>query len=245
MVPKPTPEETAAACHELMEKNGLKECYLRPVAYRGLGAAGLYPMASAVETVIVCWPWGSYLGQAALDEGVDVKVSSWSRPAPDTHPALAKAGGNYLNSQLMRIEAHDDGYAEAIGLSTGGLVSEGSGQNVFLVRHGELLTPAIDGTILAGITRDCVLRIAQDLQLPVREVPIPREMLYVADEVFLVGTASEVTPVRSVDRVQIGEGVAGPLTRRIQERFTDIVRGRVPDVHGWLDRPVRSAALAR
>jgi branched-chain amino acid aminotransferase len=193
-------------------------------------------MASPVETVIVCWPWGAYLGKAALEQGVDVKVSSWLRPAPNTHPTLAKAGGNYLGSQLMRIEAQENGYDEAIALSTGGLVSEGSGQNVFLLRQGELLTPAVDGTILSGLTRDCVIQIASELDIPVREGPVPRELLYIADEVFLVGTASEITPVRSVDRVQIGDGAVGPVTLRLQERFTDIARGRAPDVHGWLDR---------
>jgi branched-chain amino acid aminotransferase len=242
MKPTPTPQEMAAACHELMERNGLKDCYLRPVAYRGVGAAGLYPMASPVHTVIVTWAWGSYLGAGALEQGVDVKVSSWNRPAPDTHPTLAKAGGNYLNSQLMRMEAQENGYAEAIGLSVGGLVSEGSGQNVFVVRNGELMTPSIDGTILAGITRDCILTMAKDLEIPVREGPIPREMLYIADEVFLVGTATEVTPVRSVDKIQLGDGTAGPITRRIQKRFNEIVRGHAPDVHGWLDRAPRAAA---
>jgi len=242
MVPKPSIEELTAACHELMARNGLRECYLRPVAYRGLGAAGLYPMASAVETVVVCWPWGAYLGKTALEQGINLKVSSWARPAPNTHPAMAKAGGNYLNSQLMRIEAHENGYDEAVALSTHGLVSEGSGQNLFLYRHGELLTPPLDGSILAGITRHCVMQLAHDLDIPVREAPIPRELLYVADEVFLVGTATEITPVRSVDKIEIGEGKAGPVTRRLQEHYSDIVRGRVPDVHGWLDRAPSSAS---
>ena len=243
MEPKPTPQELATACHETMERNGLRECYVRPVAFRGVGAAGLYPLGSPVHTFVICWPWGAYLGKESLDLGVDVAISSWMRPAPDTHPTLAKAGGNYLNGQLMRMEAQQNGFDEAIALSVSGLVSEGSGQNVFAVRQGELITPPIDGTILAGITRDCVITIARDLDIPVREAPVPREMLYIADEVFLVGTASEVTPVRSVDRVQVGEGKAGPVTRRIQERFFDITRGRAPDVHGWLDRLPRSAAV--
>jgi branched-chain amino acid aminotransferase len=232
-----------AACHELLERNGLKECYLRPVAYRGLGTAGLYPMGSPTETVIVCWPWGAYLGAGALEQGVDVKVSTWTRPAPNTHPTIAKAGGNYLSSQLMRIEAQEDGYAEAIGLSVGGLVSEGSGQNVFIIRNGELMTPAIDGTILAGITRECVIQLAQDMGITVREGPIPREMLYVADEVFMVGTATEVTPVRSVDRVVIGEGKAGPITRKIQQQYVDIARGQAPDRYGWLDYAPKGSAI--
>lgn len=245
MVPKASPEELSAACHELMERNGLRECYIRPVAYRGVGAAGLYPMASPVETAIIVWPWGAYLGSEALERGVSVTVSSWSRPAPDTHPTMAKAGGNYLVSQLMRIEAMEDGYDEAIGLGTNGLVSEGSGQNIFLLYRGELITPSIDGSILAGITRECIVQLARDMEIPVREGPVPREMLYVADEVFMVGTATEVTPIRSVDRIQVGEGMAGPVTRKIQQRFMDIVRGRVPDVYGWLDRAPRASAVAR
>jgi branched-chain amino acid aminotransferase len=245
MVPKASPEELSAACHELMERNGLRECYIRPVAYRGVGAAGLYPMASPVETAIIVWPWGAYLGSEALERGVSVTVSSWSRPAPDTHPTMAKAGGNYLVSQLMRIEAMEDGYDEAIGLGTNGLVSEGSGQNIFLLYRGELITPSIDGSILAGITRECIVQLARDLEIPVREGPVPREMLYVADEVFMVGTATEVTPIRSVDKIQVGEGKAGPVTKKIQQRFMDIVRGKAPDVYGWLDRAPRASAVAR
>jgi branched-chain amino acid aminotransferase len=245
MVPKASPEQLSAACHELMERNGLKECYIRPIAYRGVGAAGLYPMASPVETAIICWPWGAYLGKEALEKGVSVLVSSWNRPAPNSHPTMAKAGGNYLVSQLMRIEAMEDGYDEAIGLSTSGLVSEGSGQNIFVLYRGELITPSIEGTILAGITRECIIQLARDMDIPVREGPVPREMLYVADEVFMVGTATEVTPVRSVDRIQVGEGKAGPVTKQIQTRFMDILRGKVPDVYGWLDRAPRGAAVAR
>jgi len=243
MTPGPTPEAMAAACHELVLRNGLGECYVRPVAFRGVGAAGLEPRGSPVHTFIVCWPWGVYHGDGAREEGVDVAVSSWLRPAPGTHPTLAKAGGNYLGSQLMVMEARENGYDDAIALSPGGLVSEGTGQNVFLVRHGELLTPPVDGTILAGITRECVIRIARDLDIPVREGPVPRETLYVAEEVMLVGTASEITPVRSVDRIQVGDGRAGPVTRRLQERFFDIARGRAPDVYGWLDRAPRSEAV--
>jgi branched-chain amino acid aminotransferase len=242
MSPQPKREELATACHEIMERNGLKECYIRPVAYRGFGTAGLNPQGSPVRTCVICWPWGAILGHGGGDaEGVSVCVSSWHRPSPDTHPTLAKAGGNYLTSQLMRMEAQENGYDEAIALSPSGLVSEGTGQNVFLVRGGELLTPPVDGTILAGITRDCVIRIAGDLGIPVREVPVPRELLYVADEVFLVGTASEIAPVRSVDRITVGQGER-PVTRRIQERFFDITRGRAPDVHGWLDRAPRRVA---
>jgi branched-chain amino acid aminotransferase len=245
MVPKASPEELSAACHELMERNGLRECYIRPVAYRGVGAAGLHPGSSPVETAIIVWPWGAYLGSEALERGVSVKVSSWSRPGANTHPTMAKAGGNYLVSQLMRMEATEDGYDEAIGLGTNGLVSEGSGQNIFLLYRGELITPSIDGSILAGITRECIVQLARDMEIPVREGPVPREMLYVADEVFMVGTATEVTPIRSVDRIQVGDGKAGPVTKKIQQRFMDIVRGRTPDVYGWLDRAPRASAVAR
>jgi branched-chain amino acid aminotransferase len=196
-----------------------------------------------VHTDVIVWPWDAYLGSEALERGVDVAVSSWRRPAPDTHPTLAKAGGNYLTSQLMKMEALENGYDEAVALSPSGLVSEGSGQNVFVVLRGELVTPALDGTILAGITRDSVLRIADDLGVPAREGPVPRELLYTADEVFLAGTASEVTPVRSVDRIPVGDGTPGPVTRAVQERYLDLARGRAPDVHGWLERAPRRAAV--
>jgi branched-chain amino acid aminotransferase len=199
-----------------------------------------------VQVFVICWPWGAYLGGDGQDAGVDVCVSSWLRAHPNTFPALAKAGGNYLSSQLMTMEAKANGYDEAIGLSPGGLVSEGSGQNVFLVRNGVLMTPQIEGSILPGITRDCVLTIAEDQGIPIRLGPVPREMLYTADEVFLTGTATEVMPVRSVDRIVVGDGRIGPVTQRLQERFLAIARGEHPDVHGWLDHaPVRNAGAAR
>ena len=243
MVPSPTPQELAAACHEVMEKNGLRECYIRPVAYRGLGTAGLNPQRSPLRTCVMCWPWGAYLGNGEEVSGVDVCVSSWHRPFPNTHPTLAKAGGNYLTSQLMRMEAEENGYDEAVALSPSGLVSEGSGQNLFLVNGGDLITPPMEGTILGGITRDCVITIARDLEVPVRESPVPRENLYVADELFLVGTASEVAPVRSVDRITIGTGKMGPVTAQIRARYLDITRGRAPDVHGWLERALHKAVV--
>lgn len=228
---------------ELIRTNGLDECYIRPIALRGLGAAGVNPTASPVEVYLVCWPWGAYLGDSALEAGVDVGVSSWHRPAPNMLPAMAKIGGAYINSQLIKLEAVANGYAEGIALAPNGLVCEGSGQNLFLVRDGTLITPAQDGTLLPGITRDSVLTLARDLGIPVREAPVPREMLYSADEVFFTGTAAEVTPVRSVDRITVGDGHVGPLTRRLQERFLDVARGRVADPHGWLT-PVRQAASA-
>jgi branched-chain amino acid aminotransferase len=228
------------AALEVVRRNGLHECYLRPIVLRGLGAAGVHPVASPTEVYIICWPWGAYLGDEALEAGVDVGVSSWHRPAPDTMPAMAKIGGNYVSSQLVKMEATANGYAEGIALGPNGVVSEGSGQNVFLVRDGSLFTPAVDGTLLPGLTRDAILTLAADLDIPVRETTVPREMLYCADEVFFTGTAAEVTPVRSVDRITVGDGGVGPVTRRLQERLLAVARGRVPDAHGWLSPVPRS-----
>ncbi|MFO7262074.1 MAG: branched-chain amino acid transaminase [bacterium] len=226
-------ETLAQACCELVARNGLEDCYIRPVVFRGVGAPGLNPAASPVETYLVCWPWGAYLGADALERGVDVRVSSWSRMAPNTFPAMAKAGGNYIAAQLMKMEALADGYAEAIALDPNGLVSEGSGENVFLVRDEVLITPALNGSFLPGITRDTVITLARDLGIPVREQAVPREMLYIADEVFLTGTAAELTPVRSVDRIPVGNGTVGPITRAIQQKLMDILHGRAPDHYGW------------
>lgn len=237
------PDELAAACREVVGKNGLDECYIRPIVLRGYGAAGVNPHSSPVETYLICWPWGAYLGDGALERGVDVCVSSWNRPHPNTLPVMAKAGGNYVNAQLMKMEAVANGYSEAIALGPGGMVSEGSGQNLFLVRDGVLHTPALDGTLLPGITRDTVLTIADDLGIPAREQAIPREMLYTSDEVFFSGTAAEVTPVRSIDRIRVGGGTVGPVARAIQERFMGIVRGKLPDGHRWLT-PVRTPVEA-
>ena len=209
------------ACSALILRNELEACYIRPIMIRGYGAVGLNPAASPVQTYIVCWPWGTYLGDGALERGVDVCVSSWQRPGPNTHPVLAKAGGNYLSSQLIKMEAVANGFAEGIALGPGGLVSEGSGQNIFLVRNGKLLTPATDGTLLEGITRDCILTIARDLGIPVVEQQIPREMLYMADEIFFTGTAAEVTLVRSVDKITIGKGSAGEVTLALQGTAED------------------------
>ena len=226
----------AAACTEIVARNGLRECYIRPMVVRGYGSAGLSPVGSPVELYIACWPWGTYLGEGALEKGVDVKVSSWQRQEPNTFPSGAKAAGNYLNSQLGRLEALEDGYADAIALGPGGLVSEGTGQNVFLVRDGELITPALDGTNLNGITRDSIVALAREMGITVREQAVPREWLYLADELFFTGTASEVTPIRSVDRIPVGDARMGPVTRRLQQRYLDLVRGRAPDTFGWLTR---------
>ena len=227
-------EDLTAACCQLVDRNGLEECYIRPMVMRGYGASSMVPFASPVNVYLPCWPWGAYLGEGALENGVDACVSSWQRVAPNTIPATAKIAGNYLSGQLIKMEALANGFAEAIALGTDGMLSEGSGQNVFIVARDTVITPPVNGSLLAGITRDAILAIASDLGIPVREQPIPREMLYGADEIFLTGTASEVTPVRSVDKITIGRGRRGPITGRIQSRFLDAVHGRVADTHGWL-----------
>jgi branched-chain amino acid aminotransferase len=187
-----------------------------------------------VETYIACWEWGKYLGEEALSEGVDVCVSSWTRIAPNTLPALAKAGANYMNSQLIRMEAQLNGYAEGIALDTSGYVSEGSGENIFVVRDGKILTPPLGASVLPGITRDSVIQLAESLGIPLAESLIPREMLYIADEVFFSGTAAEITPIRSVDRITVGKGSRGPVAEKLQKAFFDIVHGDAPDRFGWL-----------
>jgi branched-chain amino acid aminotransferase len=229
-----TMEEMEAACVAAVKRNHLKDCYIRPMVVRGYGSAGLNPAASPVETYICAWPWGTYLGEGALEQGVDVCISSWMRAHPNTFPVQAKAAGHYNAAQLMKMEALANGYVEAIAVGPSGLVSEGSGQNVFLVRDGSLLTPFLDGTNLTGITRDSVMRIAEDLGYEVREGQVAREALYTADELFFTGTASEVTPIRSVDKVPVGEGKAGPVTLSIQERFMKVVKGQHPDTREWL-----------
>lgn len=223
----------AEACKELLRRNAMEHAYLRPLVFRGHGELGLDPTPCPVETVIAAWEWGRYLSDA--DEGVDVCVSSWRRPALDTMPAMAKAVGNYLSSQLIRLEARRHGYAEGIALAADGTLSEGAGENLFVVHRGVLHTPDLGSSILLGITRDSVLRLAQDLGIEAREQRLPRELLYVADEVFLVGTAAEITPVRSVDRRVVGSGRPGKVTQAIQRAFQSIVDGSAEDRHGWLE----------
>jgi branched-chain amino acid aminotransferase len=237
-------DDLAQACVDTVAANDLRQCYLRPVVVRTGEQMGVLPLGVPIETFIIAWRWGAYLGPDALANGVDVCVSSWRRAAPDTFPALAKAGGNYLNSQLSKMEARVDGYAEGIGLDSFGFVAEGSGENLFLVRDEVVYTSPLAAGILNGITRDSVARIARDLGFEVREQTIPREMLYIADELFFTGTAAELTPIRSVDRIQVGEGRPGPVTRAIQAEFLGIARGEISDRYGWLT-PVPEPAATR
>ena len=232
--PELSPDDVRTAILETVRKNDLVECYVRPMILRGYGAAGIDPYASPIDTYIAAWPWGAYLGEEALSRGVDVCVSSWWRAHPNTYPTASKAGGHYTNAQLMKLESTVNGYDDAIAVGPGGLVSEGSGMNLFLVRDGRVLTPFLDGTSLHGITRLSVIRLALDLGFEVREQDVPRESLYMADELFFTGTAAEVTPIRSVDRIPVGEGKAGPVTLAIQERFIETVRGNNDDPHGFL-----------
>jgi branched-chain amino acid aminotransferase len=228
-----TRDELVAGMLDVVGRNGVWPCYVRPVIFRGYGEAGVNPFNSPTEVYICNYPWGKYLGGDSV-EGVDVCVSSWTRIAPNTLPAMAKSGANYMNSQLIKMEAITNGYVEGIALDINGYVSEGSGENLFVVRGGVLRTAPLGNSVLPGITRDSVLKIAATLGIPVVEQGIPREMLYLADEVFFTGTAAEITGIRSVDKVTVGEGKVGPITRAIQREFYGIVRGEKPDQFGWL-----------
>jgi branched-chain amino acid aminotransferase len=232
-----TEEQINAACKAVVAVNGLtKGAYLRPLVFRGYGEIGVTPKVDPpTEVAIAAMEWGAYLGVEGLENGVDVCVSSWQRVAPNTIPALAKAGGNYLSSQLIGLEARRLGFAEGIGLSPDGLVSEGAGENLFLIRDGVIYTPTLAASILGGLTRDTVLRLARERGLEVRETSIPREMLYLADELFFTGTAAEITPVRSVDRIKIGAGKRGPITESLQKAFFGLFEGRTTDKWGWLE----------
>ena len=219
---------------DTVKANGQEACYIRPLMYRGYHTLGVNPLPCPVDVAILVWEWGAYLGAGALEQGVDVCVSSWSRAAQNTLPTLAKSSANYANASLIKMEAVLDGYAEAIALNPSGHLSEGSGQNLFLVRDEIIYTPPISASVLPGITRDSIMTLAQGLGYQVKEMDLPREMLYIADEVFFVGTAAEVTPIRSVDKIKVGAGVRGPVTAAIQQRFFDYINGVVPDTHGWL-----------
>jgi branched-chain amino acid aminotransferase len=230
-------DELISVCKEVVQANGLVNgAYIRPVALRGYGDVGLAPKPDhPVDVAIAAWEWGAYLGADGLENGVDVCISSWQRVAPNTIPALAKAGGNYLSSQLISTEAKRLGFAEGIALSTDGMVSEGAGENLFVIQDGKIITPSAAASILTGITRDSVIKLAAQLGLTVEEKTIPREALYLADEMFFTGTAAEITPIRSVDRIEIGPGKRGPITKQLQDAFFGLFSGDFEDTHGWLE----------
>jgi len=233
-----TREELIKGMLETVGQNGVWPCYVRPIVLRGYGEAGVNPFNSPTEVYIVNYPWGKYLGGET--EGCDVCISSWTRMAPNTLPAMAKSGANYMNSQLIKMEAIVNGYVEGIALDVSGFVSEGSGENLFVVHRDKLITAPLGNSVLPGITRDSILLIARDLNIPVVEQMIPRELLYIADEVFFTGTAAEVTPIRSVDKIKVGNGGMGPITRALQKEFYAVVRGEKADRHRWLTPvPVR------
>lgn len=227
-------EEITEAIKETIRANKFNSCYIRPLVYRGAEALGVSPKKCPVEVAILTLDWGRYLGPEAIEQGVDVGVSSWRRMAPDTHPAMGKIGGNYVNSQFIVMEAQEHGYTEGIALDVYGYVSEGSGENVFVVLNNVLYTPPCGSSILMGVTRACVLQLAQEMGYEVREQMIPRDMLYVADEMFFTGTAAEISPIRSVDKVPVGCGSRGPITRRLQEEFFALINGQKEDRFGWL-----------
>src|ERR1019366_5622154 len=236
-----TAEQLGDAMLEVVRANKMEACYVKPIAMRGYGDVGVNGMNNPIDVYIACWEWGKYLGEEALAQGVDVCVSSWNRMAPNTLPAMAKAGANYMNSQLIKMEAVANGFVEGIALDTAGYVSEGSGENIFLVRDGKIHTPPLGASVLPGITRDAILAIARDNGIPVVETIVPREMLYIADEVFFSGTAAEITPIRSVDKIVIGNGRRGPITEQLQNEYFGVINGARPDKNGWL-RPGSVAA---
>jgi branched-chain amino acid aminotransferase len=234
MDPPFTPDQVFEACRAVVRENGLQNAYIRPLVWRGYGEMGLNPLRSPVEVMVAAMEWGAYLGAEGLEHGVDVHVSSWQRVAPNTLPAMAKAGGNYLSSQLIVMEAARNGYAEGIALDVHGWLSEGSGENLVLIRDGIIYTPPVTAALLPGITRDAVITLAQQLGYQVREQNLPREMLYLADELFFTGTAAEVTPIRSVDKLPVGSGKRGPITTAIQKAFFGLFSGETEDRWGWL-----------
>jgi branched-chain amino acid aminotransferase len=238
-----TQQQVAEAMLELVRVNRMESCYFRPIVMRGYGDIGVYGVKNPIDTYIACWSWGKYLGEEALAQGVDVCVSSWTRMAPNTLPALAKSAANYMNSQLIKMEAIANGYVEGIALDANGYVSEGSGENIFVVRDGKIHTPPLGASVLPGITRDAVVALAHAAKIPVVETIIPREALYIADEVFFSGTAAEITPIRSIDKVKIGSGHRGPVTERMQKDFFAVINGSAPDAYNWLT-PVHAPAAA-
>jgi branched-chain amino acid aminotransferase len=240
-----TLDELYAVAVELVRVNKMNACYVKPIVLRGYGEAGVNPFPCPIEVYMACWEWGSYLGTEAIEKGVDVCISSWTRMAANTLPAMSKSAANYMNSQLIRMEAIVNGYIEGIALDANGYVSEGSGENIFVVQDGAVITPPLAASVLPGITRRTVLRLCQDLEIPVSEQMIPREMLYIADEVFFSGTAAEITPLRSIDRILISGGKRGPITKKLQDEFFGLTSGAKPDRHNWLTPisvPVGAAA---
>lgn len=229
-----TQGEFEKAVIETIKANKLKACYIRPVVYRGYGTLGVDPFPNPIDCAILVWEWGQYLGEKALENGVDVKISTWQRMAPNTFPALAKSGANYMNSQLIKMEALLEGYAEGIALNVRGHISEGSGENIFIVINGKIHTPPLSSSILPGITRDTVICLAKDLGITLVEETIPREMLYIAEEVFFTGSAAEITPIRSVDKITIGNGKRGPVVKRLQDEFFAYINGEKKDKYNWL-----------
>lgn len=229
-----TKEEMTNAILDTIRANKLKSCYVRPIAFRGYGSLGVDPTPCPVDVVVAVWEWGAYLGADALEKGASVRTASWSRLAPNTMPALAKVGANYMNSQLIKLEAMADGYSEGIALDSQGYVSEASGENIFMVKNGSIYTPSSGSSILPGITRHSVITLARDLGYTVTQRPIPRESLYIADEVFFTGSAAEVTPIASIDHIKVGEGTRGPITKALQDAYFGITKGEREDKHGWL-----------
>jgi branched-chain amino acid aminotransferase len=236
MEPAYTLDQICAAVKETLIANDMTTAYIRPFIFRGYHSLGLNPLSCPIVTAIAVWEWGAYLGEEGLEKGVSVRISSWNRPAPNTLPAMAKVAANYMNSQLIKLEAVQDGFDEGIALDTFGFISEGSGENIFIVKNGALFTPPTNSSILPGITRHCVIQLARDLGYKVRQQPLPRESLYVADEAFMTGTAAEVTPIAQVDKIRVGNGARGPITQQIQEAFFGLLRGEREDRHGWLEK---------
>ena len=240
-----TRQQLEQAMIELVRINRAKHCYIRPLVFRGYGELSVSPVKNPIEIYLLSWKWGKYLGDEALKNGVDVCISSWQRIAPNTLPAMAKAASNYMNAQLIKMEALTNGYAEGSALDSSGFLSEGSGENLFAVREGKLFTPPLASSVLPGITRETVTTLAQEMGLTVTEQPLAREFLYIADEAFMCGTAAEITPIRSVDRIPVGLGKPGPITLKLQERYLSIAQGLAEDKHGWLTFCTQPVAAAR
>ncbi len=238
-------DQLQQAMVELVRANQANHCYLRPLVFRGYGELSVNPMKNPIEIYLLAWKWGKYLGDEALKNGVDVCISSWQRIAPNTLPAMAKAASNYMNAQLIKMEALTNGYAEGIALDASGQLSEGSGENLFVVRDGKLMTPPLASSVLPGITRDSLVTLAREMDIPVVEQALARELLYIADEAFMCGTAAEVTPIRSVDRILVGKGKPGPITLKLQERYLAIAEGKAEDTHGWLTHCNQPVAAGR